>query len=263
MRASNGQRWGRGLAKRAGDWWRRGAERDGLPVWHVFCKDSLVSTVEYASSDACVLANDGKNIQEKGKEAGPRLELEPEHTDSSTQTYSTEELLDNFIKSEQAAEMSETSQPEAQTPPSVDVNEASSSIVASTENNSSSSSSERSTVSQPEKWNPAPPSLISCLPAQDQEQHHKAAITAQEPLQHPAFSRGWLQHCSSQARMVTFLLGHWLHQDLMEETSTGVLDPWISPRQTVDHTAKQETAPGPQTPARKGSWSPSTSTGST
>ncbi|OXB57994.1 hypothetical protein ASZ78_011804 [Callipepla squamata] len=85
-----------------------------LPVWHVFCKDSLLSTVQYASSDACVLANDGENIQEK------------------------------------AAEMSETRQPEAQTPPSVDANEASSSIVASTENNSSSPTSEISTVSQPD-----------------------------------------------------------------------------------------------------------------
>lgn len=119
-----------------------------LPVWHVFCKDSLLSSVQYASSDACDLANDGENIQEKGKEAGPRLE--PEHTDSSTQTYSTEELLDDFIKSEQAAKVSETSQPEAQTPPSVDVNEAPSNIVASTENNSSSPTSEISTVSQPE-----------------------------------------------------------------------------------------------------------------
>eukprot|EP00076_Gallus_gallus_P010222 XP_004943243.2 SUN domain-containing ossification factor isoform X3 [Gallus gallus] len=119
-----------------------------LPVWHVFCKDSLLSSVQYASSDACDLANDGENIQEKGKEAGPRLE--PEHTDSSTQTYSTEELLDDFIKSEQAAKVSETSQPEAQTPPSVDVNEAPSNIVASTENNSSSPTSEISTVSQPD-----------------------------------------------------------------------------------------------------------------
>ncbi|XP_048800474.1 SUN domain-containing ossification factor isoform X4 [Lagopus muta] len=119
-----------------------------LPVWHVFCKDSLLSTVQYASSDACVLANDGENIQEKGKEAGPGLE--PEHAGSSTQTYSTEELLGDFIKSEQAAEVSETSQPEAQTPPSVDVNEASSSTVASTENNSSSPTSEIPTVSQPD-----------------------------------------------------------------------------------------------------------------
>ncbi|XP_015725222.1 SUN domain-containing ossification factor isoform X4 [Coturnix japonica] len=119
-----------------------------LPVWHVLCKDNLLSTVQYASSDACVLANDGENIQEKGKEAGAGLE--PEHADSSTQTYSTEELLDDFIKSEQAAEVSETSLPEAQPPPSVDVNEASSSIVASTENNSSSPTSEISTVSQPD-----------------------------------------------------------------------------------------------------------------
>uniref|UniRef100_A0A8B9IDH3 SUN domain-containing ossification factor n=1 Tax=Anser brachyrhynchus TaxID=132585 RepID=A0A8B9IDH3_9AVES len=50
----------------------------------------------------------------------------------------------------QATEVSEASQPEAQTPPSVDVNGASPSIVASTENNSSSPTSEISTVSQPD-----------------------------------------------------------------------------------------------------------------
>lgn len=50
----------------------------------------------------------------------------------------------------QAKEVSETSQLEAQTPTSVDLNGASPSIVASTENNSSSPTSEISTVSQPE-----------------------------------------------------------------------------------------------------------------
>ncbi|XP_040421034.1 SUN domain-containing ossification factor isoform X6 [Cygnus olor] len=119
-----------------------------LPIWHVFCEDSLSSAVQYASSDACALASDGENIQEKREEAGHRLESE--HADSSTQSYSTEELLDDSTKSDQATEVSETSQPEAQTPPSVDVNGASSSIVASTENNSSSPTSEISTVSQPD-----------------------------------------------------------------------------------------------------------------
>ncbi|NXJ10942.1 SUCO factor, partial [Odontophorus gujanensis] len=119
-----------------------------LPVWHVFCKDSLLSTVQYASSDACVLANDGENIQEKVCELSPYLV--PEHADSSTQTYSTEELLDDVIKSEQASLLFHSLSPYTQTPPSVDVNEASSSTVASTENNSSSPTSEISTVSQPD-----------------------------------------------------------------------------------------------------------------
>ncbi|KAM6199201.1 SUN domain-containing ossification factor isoform 1-T1 [Sarcoramphus papa] len=119
-----------------------------LPIWHVFCKDSLSSAVQYASGDACALANDDENVQEKGEEAGPRLESE--HADSSTRSYSAEELLDDFTKSDQTTEMSEASQPEVETPPSVDLNEASSSIVASTENISSSPTSETPPVSQPD-----------------------------------------------------------------------------------------------------------------
>ncbi|KFW07371.1 SUN domain-containing ossification factor, partial [Eurypyga helias] len=122
-----------------------------LPVWHVFCKDSPSSAVQYASGDACALANDDENVQEKGEEAGPRLE--PEHADSSTPSYSAEELLDDFTKSDQARlllQVSEASQPEAETPPSVDLDEASSSIVASTENISSSPTSEIPPVSQPD-----------------------------------------------------------------------------------------------------------------
>ncbi|XP_074007810.1 SUN domain-containing ossification factor isoform X2 [Numenius arquata] len=118
-----------------------------LPIWHVFCKDSPSSTVQYASGDACALANSGENVQEKGEEAGPRLESE--HADSSTRSYSTE-LLDDITKSDQTTEMSEASQPEVETPPSVDLNEASSSIVASTENISSSPTSEIPPVSQPD-----------------------------------------------------------------------------------------------------------------
>ncbi|XP_074953197.1 SUN domain-containing ossification factor isoform X1 [Phalacrocorax aristotelis] len=117
-----------------------------LPTWHVFCKDSLSSAVQYASGDACALANDDENVREKGEEAGPRLESE--HADSSTQIYSTEELPDDFTKSHQATEISEASQPEAETLPSVDLNEASSSIVASTENISSSPTSDIPPVSQ-------------------------------------------------------------------------------------------------------------------
>ncbi|KAM9279995.1 SUN domain-containing ossification factor isoform 2-T2 [Cariama cristata] len=119
-----------------------------LPIWHVSCKDSLSSAVQHASGDACALANDDENVQEKGEEAGPGLE--PEHADSSTRSYSTEVLLDDFTKSDQIVEMSEASQPEAETPPSVDLNEASSSIVASTENTSSSPTSETPPVSQPD-----------------------------------------------------------------------------------------------------------------
>ncbi|NXS51425.1 SUCO factor, partial [Brachypteracias leptosomus] len=121
---------------------------NSLPIWRVFCKDSLLSAVQYASGDACALAND--DVQEKGEEAGPRLE--PERADSSTRSYSTEELLDDFTKSEQARlfHLLETSLPEVETPPSVDLNEASSSIVASTENISSSPTSEIPPVSQPD-----------------------------------------------------------------------------------------------------------------
>lgn len=50
----------------------------------------------------------------------------------------------------QTTEISETSQPEVVSPPSADVNEASSSIVPSTENTSSSPTSEIPPVSQPE-----------------------------------------------------------------------------------------------------------------
>ncbi|KFW09611.1 SUN domain-containing ossification factor, partial [Fulmarus glacialis] len=119
-----------------------------LPIWHVFCKDSLSSAVQYASGDACALANDDENVQEKVEDAGPRLESE--HADSSTQSYSTEELLDDFTKSDQARLLFHSLQPEVETPPSVDLNEASSSIVASTENISSSPTSEIPPVSQPD-----------------------------------------------------------------------------------------------------------------
>ncbi|NXI99565.1 SUCO factor, partial [Psophia crepitans] len=119
-----------------------------LPAWHVFCKESLSSAVPCASGDACALANDDENVQEKAEEAGPRLDSE--HADASTRSYSTEELLDDSTKSVQArlTHLLEASQPEAETPSSVDLNEASSSIVASTENISSSPTSEIPPVSQ-------------------------------------------------------------------------------------------------------------------
>ncbi|NXO22258.1 SUCO factor, partial [Cisticola juncidis] len=118
-----------------------------LPVWNVFCKDSLSSAVQYASDDACALASEDENVQEKGEEAAPSPE--PELADSSTRSYSMEELLNDLTKSDQAR-LFETSQPEVVSPPSVDVNEASSSIVPSTENTSSSPTSEIPPVSQPD-----------------------------------------------------------------------------------------------------------------
>uniref|UniRef100_A0A803V0E0 SUN domain-containing ossification factor n=1 Tax=Ficedula albicollis TaxID=59894 RepID=A0A803V0E0_FICAL len=119
-----------------------------LPVWNVFCKDSVSSAVQYASGDACALASEDENVQEKGEEAAPSLE--PERGDSSTQSYSMEELLNDLTKPDQTTEISETSLPEVVSPPSVDVNEASSSIVPSTENTSSSPTSEIPPVSQPD-----------------------------------------------------------------------------------------------------------------
>ncbi|NWW84616.1 SUCO factor, partial [Rhynochetos jubatus] len=119
-----------------------------LPIWHVFSKDSPSPAVRCSSADACALANGDENIQGKGKEAGPRLE--PEHADSSTPSYSTQELLDDFTKSDQARLLFHSLQPEPETPPSIDLNEASSSIVASTENISSSPTSEIPPVSQPD-----------------------------------------------------------------------------------------------------------------
>ncbi|NXE95924.1 SUCO factor, partial [Menura novaehollandiae] len=119
-----------------------------LPVWNVFCKDSLSSAVQYASGDACALANDDENFQEKGQEAAPRLE--PDHADSSTRSYSMEELLNDFTKSDQARPLLHSLQPEVVSPPSVDGNEGSSSIVPSTENTSSSPTSEIPPVSQPD-----------------------------------------------------------------------------------------------------------------
>ncbi|NXT12371.1 SUCO factor, partial [Prunella fulvescens] len=118
-----------------------------LPVWNVFCKDTLSSAVQYASGDACALASEDESVQEKGEEAAPSLEPEP--ADSSTQSYSMEELLNDLTKSDQAR-LFETSQAEVVSPPSVDVNEASSSIVPSTENTSSSPTSEIPPVSQPD-----------------------------------------------------------------------------------------------------------------
>ncbi|NXE52675.1 SUCO factor, partial [Casuarius casuarius] len=113
-----------------------------LPIWHVFCKESLSSAVQYAPGDACALANDDENIQEKGEVAGPTGMQPSEHADSSKQSYSTEEVLDDKI--------GEASRPEVETPPSVDLNEASSSIAGSTENISSSATSEIPPVLQPD-----------------------------------------------------------------------------------------------------------------
>ncbi|XP_064003314.1 SUN domain-containing ossification factor isoform X5 [Pogoniulus pusillus] len=117
-----------------------------FPIWHVFCKDSLSSSVQYATGDACTLANDDENIQEKSEEAGPKLESD--HTDSGTQS-STEKLLVDFTKPDQTTAMSDASQTEVETLPLVDLSETSS-IVPSTENISSSPTSEMPPVSQPD-----------------------------------------------------------------------------------------------------------------
>ncbi|NXA48975.1 SUCO factor, partial [Nothocercus julius] len=132
-----------------------------LPVWHVFCKESLSSAVQYAPGEACALANNDENIQEKGEVAGSSGMQPSEHADSSKQSYSAEEILDDSTKYDQAslfhypihtftAEVGEASQPEAESPSSVDLNEASSNIAASTENTSSSATSEIPPVSQPD-----------------------------------------------------------------------------------------------------------------
>ncbi|NWJ09411.1 SUCO factor, partial [Crypturellus undulatus] len=121
-----------------------------LPVWHVFCKESLSSAVQYAPGEACALANDNENIQEKGEVASSTGMQPSEHTDASKQIYSAEEILDDSTKFDQTAEVGKASQPEAESSPSVDLNEASSSIAASTENTSSSATSEIPPVSQPD-----------------------------------------------------------------------------------------------------------------
>ncbi|XP_068808048.1 SUN domain-containing ossification factor isoform X3 [Struthio camelus] len=121
-----------------------------LPIWHVFCKESLSSAVQYAPGDVSALANDDENVQEKGEVASPTGMQPSEHADPSKRSYSTEEILDDCAKSDQTAEMDEASQPETETSPLVDLNEASSSIAASTENISSSATSEISPVSQPD-----------------------------------------------------------------------------------------------------------------
>ncbi|NWI11511.1 SUCO factor, partial [Crypturellus soui] len=121
-----------------------------LPVWHVFCKESLSSAVQYAPGEACALANDDENIQEKGEMASSTGMQPSEHTDTSKQSYSAEEMLDDSTKFDQTAEVGKASQPEAESSPSVDLNEASSSIAASTENISSSATSEIPPVSQPD-----------------------------------------------------------------------------------------------------------------
>ncbi|XP_025899576.1 SUN domain-containing ossification factor isoform X2 [Nothoprocta perdicaria] len=121
-----------------------------LPVWHVFCKESLSSAVQYAPGEACALANDGENIQEKGEVTGSTGMQPSEHADSSKQSYAAEEIPDDSTKSDQTAEVGEAGQPETEAPASVDLNEASSSIAASTENTSSSATSEIPPVSPPD-----------------------------------------------------------------------------------------------------------------
>ncbi|NWZ97118.1 SUCO factor, partial [Nesospiza acunhae] len=118
-----------------------------LPVWNVFCKDTLSSAVQYASGDGCALASEDENVQEKKC----RL-LELHSRCYCVNAFLTQVLKDVYSPGMflQTTEISETSQPEVVSPPSADVNEASSSIVPSTENTSSSPTSEIPPVSQPD-----------------------------------------------------------------------------------------------------------------
>ncbi|KYO39813.1 SUN domain-containing ossification factor isoform B [Alligator mississippiensis] len=120
-----------------------------LPSWHVFCKESSSPTLRY-SPDDCALANEDENIQEKEEMGRPTGTQSLEHVDSSVQSYPREDVFGD-TKYDQTTEMGELSLPEAETPlPSVDLNEAASSIAASIENISSPSTSEISPVSHPD-----------------------------------------------------------------------------------------------------------------
>ncbi|XP_050818948.1 SUN domain-containing ossification factor isoform X2 [Gopherus flavomarginatus] len=121
-----------------------------LPSWHVFCNESPSSTSQY-SPDNYALANEDENIQEKEETGRPVGTESLEHVDSNIHNYPREtDLLDDCTKEDQTTEMGELSLPQVDTLPSVDLNEASSSIAASIENISSSSTSEISPVSQPD-----------------------------------------------------------------------------------------------------------------
>ncbi|XP_053893570.1 SUN domain-containing ossification factor isoform X1 [Malaclemys terrapin pileata] len=121
-----------------------------LPSWHVFCKENPSSTLQY-SPDNYALANEDENIQEKEETGRPIGTESLEHVDSNIHSYPGEtDLLDDCTKDDQTTEMGELSLPQVETLPSVDLNEASSSIAASIENISSSSTSEISPVSQPD-----------------------------------------------------------------------------------------------------------------
>ncbi|KAH1167047.1 SUN domain-containing ossification factor isoform X1 [Mauremys mutica] len=121
-----------------------------LPSWHVFCNESPSSTSQY-SPDNYALANEDEHIQEKEETGRPIGTESLEHVDSNIHNYPGEtDLLDDCTKEDQTTEMGELSLPQVETLPSVDLNEASSSIAASIENISSSSTSEISPVSQPD-----------------------------------------------------------------------------------------------------------------
>ncbi|XP_038269202.1 SUN domain-containing ossification factor isoform X3 [Dermochelys coriacea] len=121
-----------------------------LPSWHVFCNESPSSTSQY-SPDNYALANEDENIHEKEETGRPTGTESLEHVDSNIHSYPREtDLLDDCTKDHQTTEMGELSLPQVETLPSVDLNEASSSVAASIENISSSSTSEISPVSQPD-----------------------------------------------------------------------------------------------------------------
>ncbi|NXY64244.1 SUCO factor, partial [Callaeas wilsoni] len=128
-----------------------------LPVWNVFCKDSLSSAVQYASGDACALASEDENVQEKKQNQFLTEIRTTELVELHSRCYCMKAFLTQVLKNVyspgmflQTTEISEASQPEVVSPSSVDVKEASSSIVPSTENTSSSPTSEIPPLSQPD-----------------------------------------------------------------------------------------------------------------
>nr|XP_025043408.1 SUN domain-containing ossification factor isoform X2 [Pelodiscus sinensis] len=123
-----------------------------LPSWHVFCKESPLTTSQNSPVDKYALAaNEDENIQEKEETGRPIGTESLEHMDSNIHTDPREtDLLVDCTKDDQTSEMGELSLPQVETLPSADLSEASSSVAASIENISSSSTSETSPVSQPD-----------------------------------------------------------------------------------------------------------------
>nr|XP_056700556.1 SUN domain-containing ossification factor [Euleptes europaea] len=121
----------------------------GLPCWHVFCKESPSSASMYSPNENYPLASMEENIQEKEEMDGYIGVLPLEHDESIMRGDPEEECLVDCTKQKQTMEMGELRTPEDETQPSVDLDEASSSIIATTEKTSSTPTSEILPVSQP------------------------------------------------------------------------------------------------------------------